>query len=120
MPLAIRFWISTAATTVAAPSASAIMMRSPPADQPAVTGGVATSTVARPPSATKPMIPMLNRPANPHCRFTPSAMIAEIRPILMISIAVLGPCTTPEPAISAATSRYSRTGRRELVIRIVL
>ena len=37
--------------------------RAPPAVQASLTGGIDTSTAAKPPTATKPMMPMLNKPA---------------------------------------------------------
>ena len=95
VPGAIRFISMTAATTVAAPSASAPRMAKPPVDQAPSVGGMETSTAAKPPSATNPMTPTLNSPAKPHCRFTPSAMIEEIRPMAMISRAEFQLCAKP-------------------------
>ena len=41
-------------------------IRIPPALHAPSTGGIEISTVAKPPSATNPMIPTLKRPAKPH------------------------------------------------------
>jgi hypothetical protein len=59
-------------------------MRIPPASTASDVAGMVTRMVASPPIATKPMMPTLNNPASPHCRLTPSAMIALINPILRI------------------------------------
>ena len=74
----------TAAVIVTAPITSATMMPMPPAAQPSGTGSDETSTTASPPRATKPMIPVLNSPAKPHCMFTPNAITADNSPRLRI------------------------------------
>ena len=90
-PGAICLRMIMAATIVAAPISRAATMPKPPADHvPGVTG-LPIRTAARPPSATNPMMPTLNRPANPHCRFTPRAMMAEINPIFRTVSAVFQP-----------------------------
>ena len=94
---------STAAVIVAAPIISAVTTPSPPACQASPTGAVETRTAAKPPRATKPMTPTLNSPANPHWRFTPSAMMAEMRPIFTINNAEFQLCENPVIAISAPT-----------------
>ena len=95
---------STAATITPAPVKSPVSTLTPPADQASTVGGIATSTVASPPSATKPMIPTLNSPANPHCRLTPRLITAETSPMLRINSAVPQLCITPVSTISSATT----------------
>ncbi len=86
-----RVHVQTAAAMVSAPSASAPSTCSPPEAQASFVGGIATMTAPSPPSATNPITPMLNSPANPHCRFTPSAMIALTRPMFATVRAVFHP-----------------------------
>ena len=87
--LSIIFLIHIPAViTAKTPKTSAIIIRVPPTDQASYTGGAETKTVAKPPNATNPIIPTLKSPAKPHCRFTPSDIIALIRPIFKISSAV--------------------------------
>ena len=90
-PGTMRLRMTIASTIVAAPISKAITIPKPPADQvPGVTG-FPISTAAKPPSATKPMIPTLNKPAKPHCRFTPNAITAEINPMFRTVRAVFHP-----------------------------
>ena len=62
-PLGRRFQAKMASAMEAAPRNSPSRMPLPPAAQPSATGRAETSTTASPPSAVKPMIPVLNRPA---------------------------------------------------------
>ena len=71
-------------------------------------GAVETNTVARPPRATNPITPTLKSPANPHCRFTPSDMMAEINPMFSMSNAVFQLCVKPVIRIIAPTMAKSR------------
>ena len=48
------------------------------------TGSCDIRTAVKPPSAVKPITPALNNPPKPHWRFTPIAMIEEIRHKLII------------------------------------
>ena len=73
------------------------------AAQASVVGGMDTSTVASPPSATKPMTPTLKSPAKPHCRLSPSDMIAEMSPMFRIRSAVDQLWANPVSRISPAT-----------------
>ena len=58
-------------------------------------------TTARPPKATKPVTPMLNRPAYPHWMLTPSDMTAEISPTLRMVSATFQLWKKPTPSSSA-------------------
>ena len=69
----------------------------------ASTGGMPTMTAATPPSATKPIVPKLNRPAYPHCALSPRLMIAEIRHRLRIVSATDQLCARPTRTSSAKT-----------------
>ena len=85
---------------------------------------MATSTVASPPNATKPMTPTLNSPAKPHCRFTPSAMTAETSAMLRMPSAVFQDPEKIQTSVvassrnSAATKAKSSGARIDWVMRI--
>ena len=83
-PFGKALYTLTAPTIVAAPMASPAKICQPPADHAPGVVGIAIKTVANPPRATKPIIPMLNSPAKPHCKLTPSDIIAPIRAKLSI------------------------------------
>jgi hypothetical protein len=109
-----------AAVTVAAPKTSPNSTCRPPAAHAPPVGGIEIKTEARPPSATNPMIPTLNSPAKPHWRFTPRAIIAEIKPIFKMNSAVFQLWMKPVPAIKHATMTNILTFFTEGVILIFL
>ena len=57
------FQTYVARNIVSAPKDKAIIILIPPASHASYTGGAEIITVANPPSATKPIIPKLNKPA---------------------------------------------------------
>ena len=102
-PLGMILNRAAAAATVIMPSSNPKITLMPPADQASSTGAIEINTVARPPSATNPIIPTLKSPAKPHCRFTPSAMIALIKPMFKMSNAVFQLLIKPVMTINPAT-----------------
>ena len=62
----------------------AVIIPNPPEDQASVIGSFEMRTAATPPTAAKPIVPTLNKPAYPHWMLTPNAIIADIRQRLKI------------------------------------